>query len=43
MMPLNLILMVLGYLLKAVMFRFRGFGNDYAKGSMKPAALPKLN
>ena len=32
MMLLNLIPMVLGYLLKVVMFRFRGFGNDYAKG-----------
>ena len=24
--------MLLGYLLKVIMFRHRGFGNDYAKG-----------
>ena len=44
MMLLNLIPMVLGYLLKVVMFRFRGFGNDYAKGFHEAwVALPKLN
>ena len=36
--------LVLGYLLKVVMFRFRGFGNDYAKGFHEAwVALPKLN
>ena len=44
MLLLNLIPMVLGYLLKVVMFRFRGFGNDYAKGFHEAwVALPKLN
>ena len=44
MMLLNLIPMVRGYLLKVVMFRFRGFGNDYAKGFHEAwVALPKLN
>ena len=32
MLLLNLIPLVLGYLLKVVMFRLRGFGGDYAKG-----------
>ena len=41
---LNILPLVLGYLLKVVMFRLRGFGNDYAKGFAEArVALPKLN
>ena len=44
MLVLNFIPMLLGYLLKVIMFRFRGFGNDYAKGFHEAwVALPKLN
>ncbi len=32
MLVVNFIPMLLGYLLKVIMFRHRGFGNDYAKG-----------
>ena len=36
--------MLLGYLLKVLMFRLRGFGGDYAKGFREAwAALPKIN
>lgn len=43
MLVLNLIPLVLGYLLKVVMFRFRGFGSDYAKGFHEAwVALPKM-
>ena len=41
MLVLNFIPMLLGYLLKVIMFRLRGFGNDYAKGFHEAcAALP---
>ena len=44
MLVLNFIPMLLGYLLKVVMFRLRGFGNDYAKGFHEAwAALPKID
>ena len=44
MLILNFIPMLLGYLLKVIMFRFRGFGGDYAKGfSEARVALPKIN
>ena len=44
MLVLNFIPMLLGYLLKVVMFRLRGFGNDYAKGFPEAwAALPKID
>ena len=44
MMVLNFIPMLLGYLLKVLMFRLRGFGGDYAKGFREArAALPKIN
>ena len=40
----NFLPMALGYLLKVVMFRHRGFGNDYAKGYAEAkAALPKVD
>ena len=44
MLVLNFIPMLLGYLLKVLMFRLRGFGGDYAKGFREAwAALPKVN
>ena len=44
MLVLNFIPMLLGYLLKVVMFRLRGFGNDYAKGFHEAwVALPKID
>ena len=44
MLALNFIPMLLGYLLKVLMFRLRGFGGDYAKGFREAwAALPKIN
>ena len=44
MLVLNFVPMLLGYLLKVVMFRLRGFGNDYAKGFHEAwIALPKLD
>ena len=44
MLLLNCIPLVLGYLLKVLMFRLRGFGGDYAKGFAEARiALPKLN
>ena len=44
MLVLNFVPMLLGYLLKVVMFRLRGFGNDYAKGFREAwIALPKLD
>ena len=44
MLIINFIPMLLGYLLKVVMFRLRGFGGDYAKGFAEArVALPKLN
>ena len=44
MLVLNFIPMLLGYLLKVLMFRLRGFGGDYAKGFREArAALPKIN
>ena len=43
MLVLNFIPMLLGYLLKVLMFRLRGFGGDYAKGFREAwAALPKI-
>ncbi len=43
MLVLNLPALALGYLLKAVMFRLRGFGGDYAKGFAEAwKAIPKL-
>lgn len=43
MLLLNLPFLVLGYLLKVVMFRLRGFGSDYAKGFGEAwKAIPKL-
>ena len=43
MLVLNFIPLALGYLLKVVMFRFRGFGGDYAKGwAEAKTALPKI-
>lgn len=44
MLLLNCIPLVLGYLLKVLMFRLRGFGGDYAKGFAEArVALSKLN
>ncbi len=44
MLLLNLPFLVLGYLMKVVMFRLRGFGNDYAKGFHEAwKAIPKLD
>ena len=44
MLVLNFIPMLLGYLLKVLMFRLRGFGGDYAKGFREAwTALPKIN
>ena len=44
MLVLNFIPMLLGYLLKVLMFRLRGFGGDYAKGFREAwVALPKIN
>ena len=44
MLAVNFLPMALGYLLKVVMFRHRGFGNDYAKGYAEAkAALPKVD
>lgn len=44
MLLLNLPFLVLGYLLKVVMFRLRGFGSDYAKGFTEAwKAIPKLD
>ena len=44
MLLLNLPFLVLGYLLKVVMFRLRGFGSDYAKGFAEAwKAIPKLD
>lgn len=43
MLAVNFIPMLLGYLLKVIMFRHRGFGNDYAKGYAEAKiALPKI-
>jgi len=43
MLVLNFIPMALGYLLKVIMFRYRGFGNDYARGFAEARiALPKV-
>lgn len=43
MLLINFIPMTLGYLLKVLMFRLRGFGGDYAKGfGEAKAALPKI-
>ena len=43
MLVVNFIPMLLGYLLKVIMFRHRGFGNDYAKGYAEAKiALPKI-
>ena len=43
MLIVNFIPMLLGYLLKVIMFRHRGFGNDYAKGYAEAKiALPKI-
>lgn len=43
MLVLNFIPMLLGYLLKVLMFRLRGFGGDYAKGFREAwTALPKI-
>ena len=43
MLVINFIPMLLGYLLKVLMFRLRGFGNDYAKGFHEAwVALPKI-
>jgi len=43
MLAVNFLPMAFGYLLKVVMFRFRGFGSDYAKGFAEArAALPKI-
>lgn len=44
MLLLNLPFLVLGYLLKVLMFRLRGFGSDYAKGFHEAwKAIPKLD
>ena len=44
MLVLNFIPMLLGYLLKVLMFRLRGFGGDYAKGFREAwTALPTIN
>ena len=44
MLVLNFIPMLLGYLLKVLMFRLRGFGGDYAKGFREAwVALPKID
>ncbi len=44
MLLLNAIPLVLGYLLKVLIFRLRGFGVDYAKGFSEAfTTLPKLN
>ena len=44
MLVLNFVPMALGYLLKVLMFRLRGFGADYAKGFAEArAALPKIH
>ena len=44
MLAVNFLPMALGYLLKVVMFRHRGFGNDYAKGYAEAkAALPRVD
>lgn len=44
MLLVNCIPLVLGYLLKVLMFRLRGFGGDYAKGFAEARiALPKVN
>ena len=43
MLVVNFIPMLLGYLLKVIMFRHRGFGNDYAKGYAEAKiALPNI-
>lgn len=43
MLVLNFLPMALGYLLKVVMFRLRGFGNEYAQGFAEARkALPKV-
>ena len=44
MLLLNLPFLALGYLLKVVMFRLRGFGGDYAKGFHEAwKAIPRLD
>ncbi len=44
MLVLNFVPLALGYLLKVLMFRLRGFGGDYAKGFAEArAALPKVD
>lgn len=44
MLLLNLPFLTLGYLLKVVMFRLRGFGGDYAKGFHEAwKAIPRLD
>lgn len=44
MLVVNAVPLALGYLLKVVMFRLRGFGGDYAKGFAEArAALPKVD
>ena len=44
MLVLNFIPTLLGYLLKVLMFRLRGFGGDYAKGFREAwAVLPKID
>ncbi len=44
MLVLNILPLTLGYLLKVLMFRLRGFGGDYAKGFAEArAVLPKVN
>ena len=43
MLAVNFLPMTLGYLLKVLMFRLRGFGGDYAKGFAEArTALPKI-
>ena len=43
MLAVNLLPMTMGYLLKVLMFRLRGFGGDYAKGFAEArVALPKI-
>ena len=44
MLVVNFLPLALGYLLKVVMFRLRGFGGDYAKGFAEAkVALPKVH
>ena len=44
MLAVNFLPMALGYLLKVIMFRHRGFGDDYAKGFAEAkAALPRID